>query len=173
VGGSEFITTTETLCKEESMLSAMVRHHQSKLPNDTGDVSKQEPLFIDRDGTHFLEILNYLRNGALDPLPETEEHWRALLREADFYGITSLIEILKVNCTKPKYKFYVLIKGNSFYNCQVYPPPKSYEKRHSNPCNMVSCLNAHLRDGFDTEDIVWPTITSDACQAILYKWMVD
>eukprot|EP01101_Sappina_pedata_P002580 TRINITY_DN12806_c0_g1_i1.p1 TRINITY_DN12806_c0_g1~~TRINITY_DN12806_c0_g1_i1.p1 ORF type:complete len:297 (-),score=63.59 TRINITY_DN12806_c0_g1_i1:48-881(-) len=178
IGGAEFITTTETLCKEESMLSAMVRHHfaatteaiNSQLRNSKfSDLQNQEELFIDRDGEYFPDILSFLRNGVLDPIPDSEKKWKGLLREADFYGLTSLIEVLHNIHTKHKYKFYVLIKGSSFNNCQVYPPPKSYEKRHSNPVNMVSCLNAHLRDGFEIEEITWPTVSSDACQAILVK----
>lgn len=48
--------------------------------------------FIDRDGTHFNYILNFLRNERdLPPVSLSE----AVLQEAMFYGITPLIDILK------------------------------------------------------------------------------
>lgn len=48
--------------------------------------------FIDRDGTYFIYILNYLRNeGDLPPVVYAEE----VLKEALFYGLWALVEHLK------------------------------------------------------------------------------
>ena len=58
VGGAHFETSLETLLKDpNSMLAAMFsgRHYVSK--------DEDGRYFIDRDGTHFRYILNYLRDG--------------------------------------------------------------------------------------------------------------
>ena len=58
VGGVHFETSIETLCGDpDSMLSAMFsgRHNTER--------DKDGRYFIDRDGTHFRYILNYLRDG--------------------------------------------------------------------------------------------------------------
>ena len=50
--------------------------------------------FIDRDGTHFRHILNYLRTGKL-VLPEDMVVRRELLTEAKYYQIEGIIKELK------------------------------------------------------------------------------
>ena len=52
--------------------------------------------FIDRDGTHFRYILNYLRTGNL-VVPEDKIVRRELLAEAEFYQVQGIIEELKPN----------------------------------------------------------------------------
>ena len=47
--------------------------------------------FIDRDGTHFRYILNYLRTGQLI-VPEDKIIRRELLTEAEFYQIQGIID---------------------------------------------------------------------------------
>lgn len=48
-------------------------------------------ILIDRCGTHFGAILNFLRDGSI-PLPETTKAIAELLAEAKFYCISELIE---------------------------------------------------------------------------------
>lgn len=48
---------------------------------------EQNRVFIDRDGTHFRYILNYLRDGAAD-LMCREHELRQLLREAQYYQVS-------------------------------------------------------------------------------------
>ena len=65
VGGYHFVTTLSTLTKDkDSMLAAMFsgRHEL--------DTDSEGRYFIDRDGTYFKEILNYLRDST--QLPSTE-----------------------------------------------------------------------------------------------------
>ena len=50
--------------------------------------------FIDRDGTHFRYILNYLRTGQL-VVPEDKVVRRELLTEAEFYQVEGIIDELK------------------------------------------------------------------------------
>jgi hypothetical protein len=87
VGGHKFTTSLTTLTsKPESMLAVMFsgRH---KLIQD-----KKGAYFLDRDGTHFRFILNYLRDGRLvdGTLPEDKLQLQELLRESDYYGLTEL-----------------------------------------------------------------------------------
>ena len=52
--------------------------------------------FIDRDGTHFRYILNYLRTGKL-VLPDDKVVRKELLNEAEFYQIDGILDELKAN----------------------------------------------------------------------------
>ena len=51
---------------------------------------------IDRDGTHFRHILNYLRTGKL-VLPDDKVVRKELLSEAEFYQIDGILDELKAN----------------------------------------------------------------------------
>jgi len=90
IGGQRYETSMATLVKDgESMLAAMFSGLYC-LPQDSGDNS----YFIDRDGTHFRYILNYLRDGSFNA--PTEPHLlRELLQEAEFYQIKGLIKLLR------------------------------------------------------------------------------
>ncbi|XP_078360090.1 BTB/POZ domain-containing protein KCTD21-like isoform X2 [Oculina patagonica] len=71
---------------------------QSTLNNDPGRFdtkpSEDGSYFIDRDGTHFRIILNYLRTGQLIA-PEDKIARKELLAEAEFYQIKGIIDELK------------------------------------------------------------------------------
>ena len=56
--------------------------------------SKDGSYFIDRDGTHFRYILNYLRTGQL-VVPKDEIVRRELLTEAEFYLVEGILDELK------------------------------------------------------------------------------
>ena len=56
--------------------------------------SEDGSYFIDRDGTHFRYILNYLRTGQLI-VPKDEIIREELLAEAEFYQVEGIIEALK------------------------------------------------------------------------------
>ena len=91
IGGHQFTTSVLTLTKDPlSMLAAMFsgRHELKREPDGS--------YFIDRDGTHFRYILNYLRDGCIKEgvLPQSESVWRELLTEAEFYQLGGLVEYL-------------------------------------------------------------------------------
>ena len=67
-----------------SMLHAMFSSRFDTKPGEDGSY------FIDRDGTHFRYILNYLRTGELI-VPDDEIIRRELLAEARFYQIEGMI----------------------------------------------------------------------------------
>ncbi|CAJ0591878.1 unnamed protein product [Cylicocyclus nassatus] len=94
VGGTAFETSFSTLTSfDDSMLSALVANHWRR----------QEELFIDRDPSHFEEVLNYLRDGEYVVLPEDENTLKRLQREAEFYNLPGLVVLcstkLRVNST--------------------------------------------------------------------------
>ena len=89
VGGQHFTTSLQTLTKDTgSMLHAMFSGRFDTKPAEDGSY------FIDRDGTNFRYILNYLRTGRL-LLPEDKFVRKELLEEAEFYQIPQMIQGLK------------------------------------------------------------------------------
>ena len=91
VGGHSFQTSLRNIRKyPESTLAAMFSEKFDLAKGDDG------AYFIDRDGTHFRHILNFLRLGMgphenLLGAGATGE----LIREAEFYGLGRLVEIIK------------------------------------------------------------------------------
>eukprot|EP00475_Leptophrys_vorax_P034193 TRINITY_DN54906_c0_g1_i1.p1 TRINITY_DN54906_c0_g1~~TRINITY_DN54906_c0_g1_i1.p1 ORF type:complete len:309 (+),score=19.35 TRINITY_DN54906_c0_g1_i1:850-1776(+) len=96
VGGTFYETSVDTMTQRDpdSMLAAMFsgRH---VLHVDTGNKSS---VFIDRDGTHFRHVLNWLRDGAVPLLDVPLFH--ELMREAEYYQLrdfhAQLVATLKV-----------------------------------------------------------------------------
>ena len=76
-----------------SMLHAMFSERFDTKPSEDGSY------FIDRDGTHFRYILNYLRTGQLI-VPKDEIIREELQAEAEFYQVEGIIKALKVRCFK-------------------------------------------------------------------------
>lgn len=83
VGGRLFYTTIGTLTKHDTMLSAMFSGRMEVLTDSEGWI------LVDRCGSHFGTILNYLRDGTV-PLPESHKEIAELLAEAKYYCITDL-----------------------------------------------------------------------------------
>ncbi|KAJ0793750.1 putative chromatin remodeling & transcription regulator BTB-POZ family [Helianthus annuus] len=87
IGGKKFCTTVDTLTHREpqSMLAAMFsgRHTVCK-DSDKGYV------FVDRDGKHFRHILNWLRDGVVASLSDSE--CSELMREAEYYQLLGLVD---------------------------------------------------------------------------------
>ncbi|KAL8614307.1 hypothetical protein ACOMHN_007645 [Nucella lapillus] len=88
VGGVLYTTTSFTLQKyPESMLGAMMSGKLSTTRDPQGN------LFIDRDGTIFRHILNFLRTSILS-IPSDFVEIDLLQAEADFYQIEPLVNLL-------------------------------------------------------------------------------
>ena len=79
------------------MLHAMFSGRFDTKPGEDGSY------FIDRDGTHFRHILNYLRTGKL-VLPDDKVVRKELLNEAEFYRIDGILDELKANPFKKNFK---------------------------------------------------------------------
>ncbi|CAH3189299.1 unnamed protein product [Porites lobata] len=86
-----FTTSMETMKKDPgSMLHAMFSGRFDSKPAEDGSY------FIDRDGTHFRYIPNYLRTGQL-VVPEDKIVRKELLTEAEFYQVQGIIDELKAS----------------------------------------------------------------------------
>ncbi|XP_034427105.1 BTB/POZ domain-containing protein KCTD5 isoform X4 [Hippoglossus hippoglossus] len=89
VGGTVFLTTRQTLLKEQTSFLYRLCQQQD-LHSDTDESGAY---VIDRDPTYFGPILNYLRHGKLVYNKELAEE--GVLEEAEFYNITPLIKLIK------------------------------------------------------------------------------
>ena len=87
VGGNNFVTSVEILTSDpESLLATMFSGVHPMKQEDDGSY------FIDRDGTHFRYVLNFLRDGTLGPVEPTNRNTLLeLLAEAEYYKISGLI----------------------------------------------------------------------------------
>ncbi|KAK6944195.1 Potassium channel tetramerization-type BTB domain [Dillenia turbinata] len=118
IGGKKFCTTVETLTQREpdSMLAAMFSgsHILTKDPHTARPspffhlifvfvsfllnlVSCDGFVFVDRDGKHFRHILNWLRDGVIPTLNDSE--YPELLREAEYYQLIVMLFLPQTNFT--------------------------------------------------------------------------
>ena len=81
VGGSKFETTLSTLTRHPDSMLAVMFSGRHEVPQD-----RDGYVFIDRDGTHFRIILNFLRTGALD-VPTSQKAASELTRELQYYQL--------------------------------------------------------------------------------------
>ena len=80
VGGTKFQTTISTLSRVDGMLSRMFSGRHALHTDGDGCV------FIDRDGTHFRLILNFLRTGR-QTWPRSRDAADEFIDELDYYGL--------------------------------------------------------------------------------------
>ncbi|KAI9564726.1 hypothetical protein GHT06_008467 [Daphnia sinensis] len=90
VGGTRFSTSRQTLTWiPDTFFTSLLSGRINTLVDDQGSI------FVDRDPTLFMHVLNYLRTKEIH-LPETENGMKGLVHEAEFYGITPLTQQLKL-----------------------------------------------------------------------------
>ncbi|NXH16377.1 KCD17 protein, partial [Bucco capensis] len=89
VGGTVFLTTRQTLCREQkSLLCRLCQGEELQSERDeTG------AYLIDRDPTYFGAILNFLRHGKLVLDKDMAEE--GVLEEAEFYNIGPLVRMIR------------------------------------------------------------------------------
>ncbi|TQE06109.1 hypothetical protein C1H46_008305 [Malus baccata] len=87
IGGKKFCTTIDTLTHREpdSLLAAMFSGRHSLCQE-----AEKGYVFLDRDGKHFRHILNWLRDGVVPTLKDSE--YSELLREAEYYQLLGLMD---------------------------------------------------------------------------------
>ena len=98
IGGYKYSTSLQTLRAEpESMLGTMFSGRHPITKQDDGSV------FIDRDGTHFRIILNYLRGSltSSELLPDNDLQLSELLTEVNYYQLKGLEKVIKSEEKEP------------------------------------------------------------------------
>ena len=92
IGGHVFSTSILTLTKIEDSFLAVMFSGRYNLQRDSDG-----SFFIDRDGTNFRFILNYLRDGdgAVDVVPDNTKLLQELVSEAEFYKLPTLKMLLE------------------------------------------------------------------------------
>ena len=93
-----------------SMLHAMFSGRFDTKPSEDGSY------FIDRDGTHFRYILNYLRTGELIVPEEDKIVRRELLAEAKFYQVEGIINELTAEPQPKAFEDSVILSSDQ---CQT------------------------------------------------------
>jgi len=124
VGGTRYTTSRSTLTKyPESMLGIMFSGRHDLEAMKCGDGS----FFIDRDGTHFRHILNYLRDGqeVVRWFPKSFEALREIFCEARYYQLENLINALKplvhkVDVVSQNDLLANFTSGNGIYSAEDY-----------------------------------------------------
>ncbi|XP_025016914.1 BTB/POZ domain-containing protein KCTD5 [Tetranychus urticae] len=99
VGGSIFMTTRSTLCRDPKSFLYRLCDEDPSLGSDKDESGAY---LIDRDPTYFGPILNFLRHGKLIINKDLSEE--GVLEEAEFYNITDLIKICKQRISESKQK---------------------------------------------------------------------
>jgi hypothetical protein len=112
VGGKLFETKLETLLSVKDTLFYKI------ILSDKLDLNKE--IFIDRDYKNFKNILSFLRNKKIDRNVLSLEMYEILTEEAEFYGITELVELLSN-------KYFKLTGVVSRYNNNYYCNVEAYE----------------------------------------------
>jgi hypothetical protein len=105
VGGCIFATRLATLRKyPDTMLGAMFSGRYPIQKDKDGNY------FIDRDGTHFSHILNFLRDERCMPPKESAQE---VMKEVLFYGIGQLEKRLKLyKCLFPDFVIWEQVRRN-------------------------------------------------------------
>ncbi|XP_042444911.1 FH protein interacting protein FIP2-like isoform X2 [Zingiber officinale] len=97
VGGKKYATTIDTLTQREpdSMLATIFSGQHTVFTDD-----KTGMIFIDRDGKHFRHILNWLRDGIIPMLQDSD--YQELIREAEYYQLLGLVENINASLCNRK-----------------------------------------------------------------------
>ncbi|KAJ8280858.1 hypothetical protein GJAV_G00059920 [Gymnothorax javanicus] len=120
VGGKRFSTSRQTLTwVPDSFFSSLLSGRISTLKDETGAI------FIDRDPSLFVPILNFLRTKELHPR-SVDVH--LLMHEAEFYGIAPLVRKLQL-CDELDRSSCGSVLFNGYLPPPVYPVKK--RNRHS------------------------------------------
>ncbi|XP_064382750.1 BTB/POZ domain-containing protein KCTD5-like isoform X2 [Halichondria panicea] len=99
IGGTTFLTTKTTLCREKGSFLARLCQNDQDLPSVKDE---NGAYLIDRDPRYFPPILNYLRHGRL--IIDSGLAEEGVLEEAEFYNLSSLVSLVKDKLTKKVFK---------------------------------------------------------------------
>ena len=146
VGGIKFETTLSTLTRyPESMLGAMFSGRHDVPADDDGYV------FIDRDGTHFRIILNFMRTGSLDG-PVSPTAASELKRELEYYQLP----VPFASQTLPK-TVAIHTQRRPTPPAQSRPQ-RTYKPQKEKPEGCVELFIGNLPWSIDDDKIVSPSV---------------
>ena len=134
IGGQIYSTSKATLCaKKDSLLATMFSGRHELVKSENG------AYFIDADGTYFGIILNYLRGRIqyISDLPDNRNVLLQLRREADFYNLVELKDLIKMCLNK-----YDSVVEKWKKDCIKLTDPDSYETikvMHLGRCDFSNC----------------------------------
>jgi len=138
VGGTLHLSTIDTLCKQDTMLRAMFSGRMDVLHDVEGFC------LIDRNGKHFSNILNFLRDGSVT-LPECRRELSELLCEAKYYCVQELVreveEALVVGDPEPACQVPILTSAHEeqvLIAKMTKPMVKLNCNRHNNKYSYTS-----------------------------------
>ena len=149
IGGSKFTTTATTLTRfPDTMLGAMFSGRHKLTADASGHY------FIDRDGTHFRHILNYLRCPEdFDASSISADHKKELKKEAEYYGLDLLMFPVpaEIEIVDDKGKRVVLMKIDdiwyyTYWSSQASSPQLIYYCKACNTAvkhNQSSCNGSY------------------------------
>ena len=106
---------------------------------------KDGSYFIDADGTHFRIILNYLRGRIVysDDLPSDKETLIELRREADFYNLLDLKDMINVSL---KTSSRNVEEWFCFYFEELNHVPVSYQSKNNVVFRKVNASNGDFKN---------------------------
>merc|ERR1712055_846908 len=90
VGGTLFLTTKTTLCKDPKSFLCRICQDEADLGSEKDETGA---FLIDRDPKYFGPVLNYLRHGKL--VMDKNVCEEGVLEEAEFYNVTPLIQLVQ------------------------------------------------------------------------------
>ncbi|KAL5264872.1 hypothetical protein ACHWQZ_G005825 [Mnemiopsis leidyi] len=137
VGGTTFLTTKQTLCKDPHSFLCRICHDEQLIDSMRDSTGA---FLIDRDPNYFSPVLNYLRHGKL--IIDKNLLEEGVLAEAEFYQISSLVRLLKIRLKEKDDSS----QGNKRTQ-QVYRVLQSHEDELT---QMLSTLS----DGWKCEQVI-------------------
>ncbi|XP_062522028.1 uncharacterized protein LOC134196823 [Corticium candelabrum] len=149
VGGHKFTTSLTTLKSQpDSMLAVMFSGRHQLATDEDG------AYFIDRDGTHYRHILNYLRDDTNleETLPQTKREQLELLKEAQYCQLNKLETKIKMMMLPrvTQEQLNTVFWGNQYNRPiqPVYQPRRRFQRSWNSFISDGGCAqNSFISDG--------------------------
>ena len=170
VGGHIFNTTIGTLTRfPDTMLGTMFFNHHA-LTQDTNGA-----YFIDRDGTHFREILNFLRGSTASTYEMLEQRLspgalEELKVEADYYGIKDFMFPEPMSCMSWKAAPVIIESKAGWDSIVTQGDDKLWYIEHpriGTPRLVTVC--DHCGVGYISHKIFWDSYMSFTSGRVIHK----